>query len=163
MRLEDYENCRRVLARDPRNGAAYAMLGELLERDGKPAEALAAYEQALALDAKQVEMRHRVERLQDALALAESGQLRCPYCRTIQVKGPGRCWSCGSVLDIRRATVMTLGYRGVILLILAVICLVLSFYYAGLSMYPLAFSALGGLFACIFGLILNHHYFRKRK
>jgi len=163
MRLEDYEKCRRVLARDPRNGAAYVMLGELLERDGKPTEALAAYEQSQTFDTNQVELKHRVERLQDMLALAESGQMRCPYCRTIQVKGPGRCWSCGSVLDIRRATMKSLGFRGVMLLILAVVCVVLSFYYAGMSMYPMAFATLAGLFACIFGLILNHRYIRKKK
>ncbi len=162
MRREDYAKCQRILARDPRNAAAYAMLGELLERDGKPAEALKAYEASLANDPKQINMNYRVECLQDEQALRESGQIRCPLCRTIQVKSPGRCWQCGTVLHMRGAVLQSLGYRGIIIFALLLICLVSAYVFAALHKPDLAYGAIGGFLFCILGLIINHRFGRRK-
>ena len=77
MRAQDYTRCRRLVAQDPRNAAAHAMLGQLLEEDGRLSEALDAYREVVKLDPNDISARHRLDRLAERVGLAESGQVKC--------------------------------------------------------------------------------------
>jgi hypothetical protein len=101
LREEDRQRIERTLARDPHNGAAHAALGKLLEDGGFRAEAVKAYEESLRYESDQIDIRTRVKRLKDKLALEESGQVHCPGCWTIQPPTRGICWKCGRIFDER--------------------------------------------------------------
>jgi hypothetical protein len=101
LRAEDRLRLERTLARDPHNAAAHAALGQLLEEGGFRAEAVEAYEESLRYERDQIDIRTRLKRLKDKLALEESGQIHCPGCWTIQPPTRGICWKCGRVFDER--------------------------------------------------------------
>lgn len=115
MREEDYAKCERILARDPRNAAAYALLGQLYEEDERWREALQAYEEAQRLDSSEGVTRRRFLAMQERVGLEESGQVKCSGCLTVQPIDTGVCWKCGRVLDQRRAVrgrISRLGWQG---------------------------------------------------
>ncbi|MHB9131119.1 MAG: tetratricopeptide repeat protein [Armatimonadota bacterium] len=103
MRAQDYQRCERVIALDPKNAAAHALLGELLEKDNRITEAMEAYHESLRLDPSQGRIRYRCERLVENQGLKESRQVKCSGCMTIQPRESGICWKCGRVLDAPRA------------------------------------------------------------
>jgi hypothetical protein len=103
LNLEEYTRCRRIIARDPKNAAAHARLGELLESEKKYDEALESYAESLLLDPYQHKVEYLHNKLRERIGLSESKQIKCPGCLTIQPDTRGYCWKCGRLLNAAAA------------------------------------------------------------
>jgi tetratricopeptide (TPR) repeat protein len=169
IKQDDYDTCYRLIKRDATNAAAYAKLGNLLEKDKKYHEAIDAYEKSLIADDRQKDISRSYQALIERFALEESKQIRCPKCLTIVPLEYGKCWKCERIFDNRQYMLTNIkkkGKLGIILLIFSGITLLISifaFIASMIKIYSTYVTSIVFIIIFIISCIVTFVLYRKTK
>jgi tetratricopeptide (TPR) repeat protein len=101
LRQDDFDRCYRLLQFDPRNASAHARLGDLFMQEGHVDQAMASYQNAVALAPRESEARARLQRAIETKQRMITDGVDCPRCGARSVRGSPYCVQCRFPLSAR--------------------------------------------------------------
>jgi tetratricopeptide (TPR) repeat protein len=97
---QDETRARQLIAADPRNAAAYSLLGDVYRQRGELDRAVKHYAHALEVSPGSTEDRYKLEKASKELSLQERGAQLCPMCREEIDRSQRRCPHCNYTLSL---------------------------------------------------------------